>query len=222
MAPVVARCAGFFRKKCKYSGLTPTVGVDPSCPERSREEVVAGRMNTHAPATHVLTFAEERRNPIYQAYQILHWGFVIAPVVAGVDKFFMLLTNWTQYLWPPAANLVGGPHTFMNIVGAIEILAGVLVALKPKIGGYVVAFWLWGIIANLLLVHNFYDIALRDFDSPSARWRWRGSPASLNIVPGVRESRDGRKGRQGKPKGTPRPLRSSREADPIPAAFCQK
>src|SRR4051794_35625571 len=92
-------------------------------------------------------FTPERAaaSPMYQAYQILHWGFVVAPIVAGVDKFFMRLTDWTQYLWQPAANLVGGPHTFMSIVGVVEIVAGLLVAFKPKIGAYVVAAWLGGI-----------------------------------------------------------------------------
>src|SRR5215471_2317766 len=113
--------------------------------------------------THVPAFAEESRNPAYQAYQLLHWGFVIVPILAGLDKFFMKLTDWTQYLWAPLGNLVGGPHIFMEIVGAIEIVAGFLVAFIPKIGGYVVAFWLWGIIVNLLLLQNYYDIALRDF-----------------------------------------------------------
>ncbi len=101
--------------------------------------------------------------PAYQAYQLLHWGFFLAPFLAGLDKFFMKLTDWTQYLWPPLANLVGGAHRFMLIVGPIEIIAGLLVLWRPRIGGYVVALWLWGIIANLLLIHNFYDIALRDF-----------------------------------------------------------
>jgi hypothetical protein len=114
-------------------------------------------------ATHA-DFATERiaSSPAYQAYQILHWGFVIAPVVAGVDKFFNKLTDWAQYLWQPAANLVGGAHRFMSIVGVVEIVAGLLVAFKPKIGAYVVAAWLCGIIVNLLLVQSYYDIALRD------------------------------------------------------------
>src|SRR4051812_40058156 len=101
-------------------------------------------------AIHSRAFAGEIKNPAYQAYQLLHWGFVAAPLIAGVDKFFQRLADWTQYLWPPLGNLVGGPHTFMQIVGAIEIVAALLVAFKPKIGAYVVAFWLWGIIINLL------------------------------------------------------------------------
>ena len=100
----------------------------------------------------------------YQAYQILHVAFVVAPVLAGLDKFFHLLVNWDMYLAPTIANLspVGG-HGLMLAIGVIEIIAGLLVALKPRIGAYVVAFWLWGIIINLLMIPNFYDIALRDF-----------------------------------------------------------
>lgn len=103
----------------------------------------------------------------YQAYQILHWGFVAAPVIAGLDKFFHLLTDWDRYLAPVIANLAGqvglSGHTFMLVVGVIEIVAGLAVALKPRFGAYLVAAWLVGIIVNLLLVPGFYDIALRDF-----------------------------------------------------------
>ena len=106
---------------------------------------------------------ETIKNPAYQAYQILHWGFAVAPILAGLDKFFMRMTDWTQYLWPPLGNWVGGAGTFMRIVGAIEILAGCLVAFKPKLGAPIVAAWLLGIILNLFLLQNFYDIALRDF-----------------------------------------------------------
>lgn len=101
-------------------------------------------------------------NPAYQAFQFLHWAFVIAPVIAGIDKFLMRLANWTQYLWAPLGELLGGAQRFMQIVGVVEIAAGVLVAFKPKWGGYVVALWLVGIIVNLLLQGNYLDIALRD------------------------------------------------------------
>jgi hypothetical protein len=100
--------------------------------------------------------------PAYQAYQILHWGFVIAPILAGLDKFFNKLTDWSMYLWPPLGKLVGGAGTFMRIVGVIEIIAGCLVAFKPKIGAPIVAAWLAGIIVNLLLLGSYFDIALRD------------------------------------------------------------
>jgi len=106
--------------------------------------------------------AETAHNPAYQAYQILHWGFFVAPLIAGLDKFFNKLVDWSVYLWAPLAKLVGGADTFMRIVGAIEIVAAFLVAFKPKIGAPIVAVWLAGIIVNLLLVGRYFDIALRD------------------------------------------------------------
>jgi hypothetical protein len=101
------------------------------------------------------------KKPSYQAYQLLHLGFTVAPIVAGLDKFFNLLTNWQQYL-SPAFNVLGDAHTTMMVVGLVEIIAGIGVWLKPKLFSYIVALWIAGIIANLLLLHNFYDIALRD------------------------------------------------------------
>jgi len=103
-------------------------------------------------------------NPAYQAYQILHLGFTVAPIVAGADKFFDKLVDWDKYLAPLVNKMVGGHgHEFMLAVGAIEIVAGLGVAFKPRIFAYVVTGWLWGIIANLLLIPGYYDIALRDF-----------------------------------------------------------
>ena len=97
----------------------------------------------------------------YQAYRILHLGFVVAPVVAGLDKFTNILTDWTQYLSPIVSNVIEA-QTFMYIVGVIEIVAGIGVALKPRIFANVVAAWLVGIILNLLLLPGYYDVALRD------------------------------------------------------------
>src|SRR5437016_96763 len=106
----------------------------------------------------------ETRSPAYQAYQILHVAFVVAPIIAGVDKFFHALVNWDMYLAPFIANIFGGnAHGFMLAMGVIEIVAGIGVALKPKVFAYVVAAWLIGIIINLLLIPGYYDIALRDF-----------------------------------------------------------
>jgi uncharacterized membrane protein YphA (DoxX/SURF4 family) len=99
--------------------------------------------------------------PSHQAFQILRFGFTVAPIVAGLDKFFNLLTNWEQYLAPSVSNIVPA-HTFMMIVGIIEIVAGLVVLFKPRFGGYLVAVWMWGIILNLLLIPGFFDIALRD------------------------------------------------------------
>ena len=104
------------------------------------------------------------RGPAYQAYQILHVGFVAAPVVAGADKFFHLLCNWDKYLAPAiAAQTSMGAHKMMLAAGAVEVLVGLLVALKPKVGAYVVMLWLFGIIVNLVLLGGYWDIALRDF-----------------------------------------------------------
>jgi hypothetical protein len=103
-------------------------------------------------------------SPAYQAYQILHVGFTVAPIVAGLDKFFHLLVNWDQYLPGFANKLVGGHgHELMMAVGVIEIIAGLGVAFKPKIFAYVVAAWLLLIIVNLLMIPGYFDVALRDF-----------------------------------------------------------
>ncbi len=102
--------------------------------------------------------------PAYQAYLILHVGYVLLPIIAGLDKFSDRLVNWDMYLAPVVTKVTGlADHTFMMIVGAIEIAAGLLVAFLPRVGGYVVMLWLWGIILNLFLVPGFYDVALRDF-----------------------------------------------------------
>ena len=99
--------------------------------------------------------------PAYEAYQILHIAFTAAPLLAGLDKVFHLLVNWDMYLAPAVARMLPiGAHQFMLAVGVIEIIAGLLVAIKPKIGAYVVAAWLLGIICNLLLTGTFYDSGL--------------------------------------------------------------
>jgi hypothetical protein len=99
----------------------------------------------------------------YQAYQILHITFVIAPLVAGVDKFFHFLVNWEIYLSPLVTQIlpVSG-QTFMLAVGVIEIAAALLVAFMPAVGGMVVGAWLCGIIVNLLTIPAYLDVALRD------------------------------------------------------------
>ena len=108
--------------------------------------------------------AARASSPAYQAYQILHLAFVVAPVLAGLDKFFHILVNWDMYLAPAIAKLSPvSPHDLMLAVGVIEIIAGILVAIKPRIGAYVVAAWLLGIVINLLIFPGFFDIALRDF-----------------------------------------------------------
>lgn len=99
-----------------------------------------------------------------QALRLLRTVFTIAPVLFGLDKFAGLLTDWERYLAPQINDLIPGTaHQAMLVVGVVEIAAGLLVAVRPRIGGYVVAAWLAGIIVNLLLIGDYYDIALRDF-----------------------------------------------------------
>jgi hypothetical protein len=106
----------------------------------------------------------ELADPAFQAYALLRVGFTVAPILFGLDKFFEVMTDWSAYLWSGVTSaLPGSPDALMLAVGVVEILAGLVVAFRPRIGGYVVAAWLAGIIANLLLVGDFYDIALRDF-----------------------------------------------------------
>src|SRR2546423_11247382 len=117
---------------------------------------MAQQLHAGSPAAPPMVETPAAYSPAYQAYQILHWGFVALPVLAGLDKFFHLLVNWDQYLAPLVTQILPvSAHTFMLVVGVIEIAAGVLVALQPRIGAYVVMPWLWGIILNLLLVPGF-------------------------------------------------------------------
>lgn len=102
--------------------------------------------------------------PAYQAYQLLYLGFIAAPLVAGIDKFTNFLTDWSQYLAPAVVDLLPfSAGTFMLFVGIVEIGAAALVAARPRIGAYVVAAWLAGIVINLLLIPAYLDVALRDF-----------------------------------------------------------
>jgi hypothetical protein len=103
-------------------------------------------------------------DPAYQAFALLRLGFTVAPILFGIDKFLDWLVDWRIYLAPEINHLVpGNAHQALLAVGVIEIVAGIVVALRPKFGGYLVAAWLGGIIVNLLLQADYYDIALRDF-----------------------------------------------------------
>jgi len=103
-------------------------------------------------------------DPRYQAFALLRMAFTVAPIAFGLDKFFNLMVDWPTYLAPWINDIApGSGQQFMYAVGAVEILAGVIVALKPRYGAYVVAGWLAGIIFNLLTLSGFYDVALRDF-----------------------------------------------------------
>jgi hypothetical protein len=103
-------------------------------------------------------------DPARQAFLLLRTVFTVAPIVFGLDKAANLLTDWPRYLAPTINDIVPGTaQQAMYAVGVVEILAGVVVALRPRYGGLLVAAWLAGIIANLLLIGGYYDVALRDF-----------------------------------------------------------
>ncbi len=108
--------------------------------------------------------AEWKTNPVAQAFWLLRLGFTVAPIAFGLDKFAHVLVNWDRYLAPEFADVLPWTtHQLMYAVGVIEIVAGLVVAIRPRFGGYLVAAWLGGIIVNLLMQADFYDIALRDF-----------------------------------------------------------
>ncbi|MEO8283920.1 MAG: hypothetical protein ABI568_11035 [Pseudarthrobacter sp.] len=102
--------------------------------------------------------------PDRQAFLLLRTVFTVAPILFGLDKFTNILTDWTTYLAPVATSVVPvTPQTFMYIVGVVEISAGIMVAVRPRFGSLLVAVWLLGIIVNLLVLGEYYDVALRDF-----------------------------------------------------------
>ena len=119
---------------------------------------------TDAPPHVTVVHPADVADPAYQAFWLLWIAFVVAPILFGLDKFAHVLVDWDKYLAPEFTDLFNAQaHTLMYGVGAIEIVAGLVVALRPRFGGYLVAAWLAGIITNLLLMADYYDIALRDF-----------------------------------------------------------
>jgi uncharacterized membrane protein YphA (DoxX/SURF4 family) len=111
------------------------------------------------------TFAAKLKgDPAYQAFLLLRIAFTAAPILFGLDKFTSVMVDWETYLAPWINDIVpGSAATAMHLVGIVEIVAGIFVALKPRYGAYIVAAWLGGIILNLLTYSGYYDIALRDF-----------------------------------------------------------
>lgn len=135
---------------------------------------------------------EVLRRAGHQAFVLLRTVFTIAPVVFGVDKFLNLLTDWPAYLAPWIDNLVPGTaQQAMYLIGVVEIVAGIAVAVVPRFGGYLVAAWLVGIIVNLLTLGDFYDVALRDFGLfVAALALARLAPAFTRPLPGRRATSD--------------------------------
>lgn len=136
--------------------LPPSGYVDP----RDRIQAVPPAVPPYTQAT---TTSLPARTPDYQTFQILRFAFTVVPLVAGLDKFVNVLANWEAYLSPLVPEITGiDPTRFMQIVGAVEIFAGIGVALMPRFFAWIVGAWLLGIIANLVSTGQYFDIALRD------------------------------------------------------------
>jgi len=100
---------------------------------------------------------------VRQVQQLLRYTYGLVPIVAGFDKFTNLLTDWKNYIAPSVNNaLPFSASTFMAIVGVIEIIAGIIVLLRPRLGGFIVMAWLIAIALNLLISGHYYDVAVRD------------------------------------------------------------
>jgi uncharacterized membrane protein YphA (DoxX/SURF4 family) len=140
-----------------------------------------------------MTERGRHRNPAYQAYLLLRVGFTVAPILFGLDKFFNWAVDWTNYLAPWVNDIVpGSGQDFMYFVGAVEIAAGILVAVAPRLGAYVVAAWLAGIVVNLLTVDppTYYDIALRDFALMLAALTLGRLAQAFHVAPAVSARRE--------------------------------
>jgi hypothetical protein len=125
-----------------------------------------------APSAETARSGKTLRDPAFQAYLVLRTAFVAAPILFGIDKFFNWMTYWPKYLWIGIPNFISvSPQHFMYAVGVVEIAAGVLVLVWPRVGSWVVAAWLAGIVTNLIIqsiaigghTQVFWDVALRDF-----------------------------------------------------------
>lgn len=135
----------------------------------------------------------ELHDPAYQAFWLLRAAFTVAPILFGLDKFFHVLVDWDRYLAPDlVSHTPWSAHELMYAVGVIEIVAGLVVALKPRFGGYLVAAWLAGIIVNLLVLGSFYDVALRDFGLFLAALALARLAAAFAGTPGTATAQTGR------------------------------
>jgi uncharacterized membrane protein YphA (DoxX/SURF4 family) len=104
------------------------------------------------------------RDARYQPYMLLRVAFTVAPIAFGLDKFWNQMVYWPQYLAPWINDIMpGSAQDFMYFVGVVEIVAGIVVFIKPRYGAYLVAAWLAGIVVNLFSFPGWYDIAVRDF-----------------------------------------------------------
>lgn len=116
-----------------------------------------------ATATANYVHATSSSTKVHRVTQTLRITYGLLAILAGLDKFVHLLTDWNKYLAPIVTNIIPiSPGAFMNIVGVIEIVAGIIVFIKPKLGSLIVGMWLLAIAINLLLSGQFFDVAVRD------------------------------------------------------------
>ena len=125
-------------------------------------------VGTNAPAYRVtpapLMWHRENNNLIYQAFMVLQTGLVAVPLIAGLDKYAEILANWPQYLAPNISRLFGlTAQGFMYLIGAVEIIIAIGLALYPRVFSYVLMGWLGLVIFDLLLLGQYYDIVLYNF-----------------------------------------------------------
>ena len=109
---------------------------------------------------------EQFNGRLNKSWWVLRIGLGLGPIIAGIDKYFNFLTNWEMYLSPLATKVIPiAPSTFMHIVGAVEIVAGIIVLSRwTRIGAYIVMAWLIGIAINLVSTGMFFDLAVRDVE----------------------------------------------------------
>jgi hypothetical protein len=95
--------------------------------------------------------------------RLMRYTYGLVPIVAGLDKFTNILTDWKHYLAPSIISALPiSSSTFMAIVGVIEIIAGIIVLVRPRVGGYIVMAWLAAIALTLIVGGQYYDVAVRD------------------------------------------------------------
>jgi hypothetical protein len=129
-----------------------------------RDHADPDRRTARSDASATAVASADWSDPRYQAFALMRLAFTVAPIAFGLDKFFNVMVDWPQYLAPWINDIAPGTgQEFMYLVGAVEIVAGLVVLVAPRIGGLLVAGWLAGIIVSLLLVGGYADIALRDF-----------------------------------------------------------
>jgi hypothetical protein len=126
---------------------------------------MAQYVESRAPKSEIAWIDEEVEvsRATYQAYQIMYYAFIALPALTGLDKFFHVTSTWDGYVSPAIARMLHlTPVGVTSLAGLVEIAAAITVAIKPRIGSWVVTGWLWLIVINLLTLNNYYDLALTD------------------------------------------------------------